>query len=151
MILADIKENKKFHFPVNTKEVVMISNGTGIAPFLGMINNQNSKPVKSYLFWGGRTKDSYQMYSELIDKAFYNKTLSGLFISFSNEDNQKKYVQNSILEKTDLISRVLKNDGIIMICGSVTMQNGVMETLKGISISKLNTPLNMNQIMTDCY
>ncbi|MEP5340824.1 MAG: PepSY domain-containing protein [Algibacter sp.] len=151
MIVADIKQNKAFHFPLNTKEVVMISNGTGIAPFLGMINNQNAKPVKSYLFWGGRTKDSYQMYSKLIDKAFYNKTLSGLFISFSNEESQKKYVQNSILEKVDLISRVLKNDGLIMICGSIAMQNGVMKTLKSISISKLNAPLNMNQIKTDCY
>ncbi len=151
MILAEIKQNKDFYFPTNTKEVVMISNGTGIAPFLGMINNENLKPVKSYLFWGGRTKDAYKTYSDSIDKAFYNKTLSGLYISFSNEESQKKYVQNSILEKIDLISRVLKNDGVIMICGSIAMKNGVMKTLENISRSTLNTPLNMNQIKTDCY
>ncbi|WP_303316828.1 PepSY domain-containing protein [Flavivirga abyssicola] len=151
MVLADIKQNKDFNFPVNAKEVVMISNGTGIAPFLGMINNQDSNSVKSHLFWGGRTKDSYQIYSELIDKAFYSKKLSGLYISFSKEESQKKYVQNSIVEKSDLISRVLKNDGVIMICGSIAMQNDVLETLESISESKLNRPLNLNQIKTDCY
>ncbi|GAA3632331.1 PepSY domain-containing protein [Flavivirga jejuensis] len=151
MVLANIKPNKEFHFPTSAKEVVMISNGTGIAPFLGMINNKNPEPVKSYLFWGGRTKDSYKMYSEQIDKAFYNKKLSGLYISFSNEESQKKYVQNSIMEKSDLISRVLTNKGVIMICGSIAMQNGVLEILKNISASKLNRPLNLSQIKTDCY
>ncbi|GAA3593881.1 PepSY domain-containing protein [Flavivirga amylovorans] len=151
MVLADIKQNKDFNFPVNVKEVVMISNGTGIAPFLGMINNQDSNSVKSHLFWGGRTKDSYQIYSELIDKAFYSKKLSGLYISFSKEESQKRYVQNSIVEKSDLISRVLKSDGVIMICGSIAMQNDVLETLESISESKLNRPLNLNQIKTDCY
>ncbi|MDO5969277.1 PepSY domain-containing protein [Flavivirga aquimarina] len=151
MLFADIKQNKAFHFPTSAKEVVMISNGTGIAPFLGMINNENHNHIKTYLFWGGRTKESYQMYSKHIDKAFYNKKLSGIYLSFSNEENQKKYVQNALAENEELISRVLKNKGVIMICGSITMRNGVLETLENISSSKLNIPLNMNQIKTDCY
>ncbi len=151
MILAEIKQNKEFHFPTSAKEVVMIANGTGMAPFLGMINNKQRKDSKTYLFWGGRTKESYQMYSKLIDKAFYSKKLSGIYLSFSNEESQKKYVQNSIIEKADLISRVLKNNGIIMICGSIAMQKGVLETLENISVSKLNKPLNRTQIKSDCY
>ncbi len=151
MILAEIKQNKEFHFPASAKEVVMIANGTGMAPFLGMINNKQRKEAKTYLFWGGRTKESYQMYSKLIDKAFYSKKLSGIYLSFSNEESQKKYVQNSIIEKADLISRVLKNNGIIMICGSIAMQKGVLETLENISVSKLNRPLNRTQIKSDCY
>ncbi|MDO5979074.1 PepSY domain-containing protein [Flavivirga spongiicola] len=151
IILADIKQNKGFHLPASAKEVIMVANGTGIAPFLGMINDKNHNQTKNYLFWGGRTKDSYQMYSEQIDKAFYNKTLSGLFLSFSKEESERKYVQNTLVEKEKLISRVLKNGGIIMICGSIAMQNGVLETLENISISRLDIPLNMNQIKTDCY
>lgn len=151
MVLADIKQNNEFHLPNSVKEVVMIANGTGIAPFLGMINEENYNQTKNYLFWGGRTKDSYQTYSKYIDKAFYNKTLSGVYLSFSNEESQKKYVQNALVEKEELISRVLNNDGIIMICGSVAMQSGVLETLENISETKLNIPLNMNQIKTDCY
>lgn len=151
IMTASIKENKDFHLPKKAKEVIMIANGTGIAPFLGLINNDNQNNTKNYLFWGGRTKGAYQTYSKHIDKAFYNKTLSGIFISFSKEESQKKYVQHTLQEKEDLISRVLKNKGIIMICGSVAMEKGVLKTLNTISESKLNTPLNMNLIKTDCY
>ena len=86
------------------------------------------------------------MYSKYIDKAFYSRNLSGLYLSFSKEENQKKYVQDSLVEKEELIARVLKNDGVIMICGSVAMRNDVLKTLKNISKSKLDTPLNMKQI-----
>ncbi|MEC3906162.1 PepSY domain-containing protein [Tamlana sp. 2201CG12-4] len=151
MILADIKPNSHFHFPASAKEVIMIANGTGLAPFLGMINNETIHHTKTYLFWGGRTKASYQMYSKLIDKAFYERKLSGIYLSFSREESQKKYVQNALAEKEDLITRVLQNNGIIMICGSLAMQKGVKETLGSISVSKLGIPLNMNQIKSDCY
>ena len=151
MILTDTKKNNEFQFPISAKEVVMIANGSGIAPFLGMINDENHNHTKNYLFWGGRTKESYKIYSKYIDKAFYSKKLSGFYLCFSNEESQKKYVQNSLIEKEELISRVLKNNGVIMICGSIAMGNGVLETLENISASKLNMPLNMNQIKTDCY
>jgi sulfite reductase (NADPH) flavoprotein alpha-component len=42
-----------------------------------------------------------------------------------------------------------------MICGSIAMQNKVLETLNEISITKLNKPLsyfqNKGQILMDCY
>ncbi|WP_282148642.1 PepSY domain-containing protein [Algibacter lectus] len=154
MTTATIKTNTDFHFPKKAKEVVMIANGTGIAPFLGMIND-TTKQAKKYLFWGGRSKESLRMYSDLIDRAFYSKSLSGFFVSFSREESQKKYVQNLIMEKTEIITRVLKSGGVIMICGSVAMQNGVLITLNDITSTELNLPLSAfqdnNQIKTDCY
>ncbi|WP_211267540.1 PepSY domain-containing protein [Pseudotamlana agarivorans] len=154
-LLAQIDQNKAFHFPKSAKEVIMISNGTGIAPFVGMMNNDKNKDVKSYLFWGGRTNASFKMYAPFVDQAFYAKRLSGLYVGFSQEDSQKRYVQDLMLEKADLIARVLKNGGVIMICGSVAMETGVMKVLEHIAITKLNTFLSVfqakNQIKTDCY
>ncbi|MDO6760472.1 PepSY domain-containing protein [Tamlana sp. 2_MG-2023] len=154
-MVAHIEKNKAFHFPKKTKEVVMISNGTGIAPFIGMINNEKRHGVKSYLFWGGRTSESFKMYAPLVDKAFYAKRLSGLYVGFSREDSQKRYVQDLLLEKAELIARVLKNGGVIMICGSVAMETGVRQTLERITTTHLNTPISVfeaeNQIKTDCY
>ncbi|OEK09570.1 FAD-binding oxidoreductase [Flavivirga aquatica] len=151
MISADIKTNTHFHFPTSAKEVLMIANGTGMAPFLGMINDENINNTKTYLFWGGRTKSSYQMYSKQIDKAFYNEKLSEMYLSFSKEESQKKYVQNALLDKEDLVARVMKNNGSIMICGSLAMKKSVLETLEAISITKLERPLRMSQIKSDCY
>jgi sulfite reductase (NADPH) flavoprotein alpha-component len=155
MLLANIKQNSGFHIPTSAKEVVMIANGTGIAPFLGMISNKENKQLRTHLFWGGRRNDSFKMYVPIIDNAFYNKTLSSLHLIFSHKESKNKYVQNRIQEKDDLICRVLKEGGIIMICGSLAMQKGVFEILNGITISRLNEPINTyqdkNQIKTDCY
>ncbi|WP_422107903.1 PepSY domain-containing protein [Winogradskyella sp.] len=154
MTKAKIKRNLDFHFPSYAKEVVMIANGTGIAPFLGMIN-ANTSEVKTHLFWGGRTQESFELYSEFIDKAFKRNYLKSFHIAYSQEQEEKIYVQDIIQEKQDLISKVLNNEGVIMICGSIAMQNRVLEVLNTITMSKLKQPLstfeNNEQIKMDCY
>ncbi|GGI57239.1 hypothetical protein GCM10011444_15480 [Winogradskyella haliclonae] len=154
MIKAKIRRNLDFHFPTYAKEVVMIANGTGIAPFLGMINDK-SNDVKAHLFWGGRTHDSLEIYSKFIDKAFNKKTLSSFHVAYSQEEGKKVYVQDVIQENADMIARILNTDGVVMICGSIAMQNRVLEVLNDITTEKLKQPLstfeNNEQIKMDCY
>ena len=154
MISASIRRNRDFHFPTNAKEVVMIANGTGIAPFLGMINN-NEKQIKTHLFWGGRTQESFGIYSKIIDEAFTNKTLSSIHIAYSREQEQKAYVQDLLLEQTSFICDLLQDGGTIMICGSVAMQSNLLDYLGKMTASKLNLPLSefekREQIKMDCY
>lgn len=154
MIKAGIQRNHDFHFPDYAAEVVMIANGTGIAPFLGMISD-NKKKKKIHLFWGGRTKASFDLYEEVIYKAFDKKYISSLNIAYSQEQDEQNYVQDLIDQKDEFIANHLKNEGVIMICGSLIMQNGVLETLQNITKSKLNMPLSafetMEQIKMDCY
>ncbi|MBV7267778.1 PepSY domain-containing protein [Winogradskyella luteola] len=154
MIKARIKRNLDFHFPIYAKEVIMIANGTGIAPFLGMMN-ENTLDIKTHLFWGGRTQQSFQLYSKLIDKAFKKGYLSSFNLAYSREEDEKVYVQDVLMEKEKLICNVLQNKGVIMICGSIAMQNSVLEALNIITESKLQHPLsvfeNNEQIKMDCY
>ena len=50
---AGVQTNKAFHFPKGAPSVTLIANGTGIAPFLGMI--QEKRPgTQVFLYWGGR-------------------------------------------------------------------------------------------------
>ncbi len=154
MIKAKIKRNPNFHFPRHAKEVIMISNGTGIAPFLGMIND-NTHNVKTHLFWGGRAQESLVLYSKIIDIAFESKKLSSFHIAYSQEQEDKVYVQDLISEHATLVAEVLSNDGVIMICGAIAMQNRVLEIVERITLSVLNEPLstfeNNEQIKMDCY
>ncbi|OUS02607.1 FAD-binding oxidoreductase [Flavobacteriales bacterium 33_180_T64] len=152
-IKASIQQNKSFRFPSNAKAVVMIANGTGIAPFLGMIN-ENKKRKNIHLFWGGRTKASFDMYEEVIYKAFDLSYLKEIRIAYSQEQ-EHRYVQNLVRQDTCFIAKHLKDEGVIMICGSIAMQNQVLETLHHISMSILNVPLSVfeskEQIKMDCY
>ncbi len=141
-----IQKNTEFHFPKKSKNTILIANGTGISPFLGMLENTS----ETHLFWGGRTKESLKIYSPFL-RNLNNDTIH---ISYSQEqDNQ--YIQDIVLKERDLITSTLKNKGTIMICGSVNMMNGVWAVLEEITLNQLNTPLNTfqkkNQIKTDCY
>ncbi|WP_179352288.1 PepSY domain-containing protein [Winogradskyella vidalii] len=154
VVKAKVKRNYEFHFPTDAKAVIMIANGTGIAPFLGMIND-NQNQTKTHLFWGGRTQASLDIYKNSIDTAFSKDTLSSFHVAYSQEQEEKFYVQDLLLKHQDLLSQVLNTNGVVMICGSIAMQNRVLEVLNSVTTAKLNKPLSTfesnAQIRMDCY
>jgi sulfite reductase (NADPH) flavoprotein alpha-component len=151
-VIASIQKNKHFHFPKEAKEVILIANGTGIAPFLGMLQEVRSHQ-QVHLFWGGRTKASFELYQDLVQKAIDSNQLSSLRLAYSREGKQKEYVQDLLSEHQDLIARVLNNKGTIMICGSLVMEKGVKETLENMTLNLWQSPLTefKDQITSDCY
>jgi sulfite reductase (NADPH) flavoprotein alpha-component len=150
-IKAYIESNPSFYLPENNQSLIMISNGTGIAPFLGMINEKRSDHKELHLFWGGKYEESFELYQPYLEKA---GTCFSCTVSLSREQ-QKIYVQDEIWLQRDLISRSLDEGGHVMICGSITMKNDVLSTLEKITILESNTPLAVfelkGQILTDCY
>ena len=152
IFFGKVKKNKEFHFPNQYKEVILIANGTGIAPFLGMLN-ENTNQIPTHLFWGGRKKSSFKLYKDFITQAIQKKQLNSLNIAYSREGKTKKYVQQLIEQNSEIIVRVLSQNGVIMICGSLAMETGVKKILSTITESKMNLELEKfkNQIRTDCY
>ena len=143
---AKIKLNKSFHFPNKKKKnTILIANGTGIAPFLGMKKNDNT-----HLFLGQRTVASLELYQPFLKKI----KKENIYIAYSQENNNA-YVQDILTKKEDLIASTLKNGGTIMICGSINMMKSVLSLLEKITLKKLGSPLNTfqkaKQIKTDCY
>jgi sulfite reductase (NADPH) flavoprotein alpha-component len=151
IIKGTIQENKKFHFPKKIKDVILIANGTGIAPFLGMI--QENKKARIHLFWGGKTKKSLELYNKHIISALENKTLTSFHIAYSQD--QQTYIQKTLESQTVLVSNTLRRNGAILICGSLSMQFGVEKVIAKIASQELNLTIeelkNNKQIRTDCY
>ncbi|GAA3516354.1 hypothetical protein GCM10022393_33050 [Aquimarina addita] len=154
-IKAVIQQNTTFHFPANKKDVIFIANGTGIAPFLGMITSYPLGDSRVHLFWGGRNTSSVLLYNEYIKKAQETKHLSTVKIIYSQELGNKMYVQDQIEKEASFIASVLKNGGVIMICGSIAMQKEVIKVLEKITATYLSEPLQtfkqQKQIKIDCY
>ena len=151
---AVVIKNEAFHFPKKASKVLMIANGTGIAPFLGMIKENKTK-IPIYLYAGFRNQnDTTNAYKIFFEEEIQQKKLTDFHFAFSRED-QAEYVMNSIERNAGLFAETLKNNGIIMICGSLNMQKDVEQVLNGICLEKNNKPLNFykenNQIKTDCY
>lgn len=132
----------------------MIANGTGIAPYLGMINDS---PLNQYisLYWGGQNSASYKLYEDHLNKALKAGKLNRITTTFSREGDEKQYVQDAIANDLEWISASLDQGQIIMICGGLSMQKEVEKVLdtylKKISPYTLEHFKTKGQFKTDCY
>ena len=147
-----VLKNKSFHLPKGSKKIILIATGTGIAPFLGMLDNEHKKEIA--LYWGGKTKESFDLYKPFIKKALEQNKLQKFFPAYSRCKN-KTYVQDLILRDKKMVAATLKENGSLMICGSIAMQEGIFKVLEKITSEINKKPLNFyqknNQIRVDCY
>ncbi|MCP9751459.1 PepSY domain-containing protein, partial [Ferruginibacter sp. HRS2-29] len=150
---ARIVNNDHFHFPAKAPAVIMISNGTGIAPFLGMIDENVSKK-DCRLYCGFRGAASYKLYEQQLSENMANGQLSRLQVAYSREA-EKKHVIDLVQQDADEIAGALRSKAVIMICGSLSMQNDVIALLENICLEKNHQAVSYyqsnGQILMDCY
>lgn len=152
-IKARIIHNHAFHLPKKASKLAFISNGTGIAPFLGMIE-QNRKKTETHLYCGFRMEtETVSGYKTFASEMMQKQHLQSFHLALSREDNHF-YVMDLIKRDAEFFIDLLANNGVIMICGSLAMQKDVESTLDALLAGKnLNTEAykNNGQILTDCY
>lgn len=154
ILKARFINNQAFHFPKKTKKAAFISNGTGIAPFLGMIE-QNKKKSEIHLYSGFRQKTEITFhYEKFASEMMQKQHLNNFHIAYSRETDHH-YVMDLIKRDGAFFANLLKNGGLIMICGALKMQFDVENVLDAICLEKNNTTLSVyiekGQILTDCY
>lgn len=152
-IKARIIKNSEFHFPKKASEVIMIANGTGIAPFLGMIEEQTGK-TKTHLYCGFRKSSELTVNYEYFALENIKKgKLSSFNLAFSREE-KSQYVMDLVERDAELFTNSLENGGFIMICGALKIQHDVEDTLRklcGLKNKDYETYKANGQILTDCY
>lgn len=145
--------NKKFHYAHTRRKTLFIANGTGIAPFLGMLREtDNTENVR--LIWGGKTRSHYELYDKYVLET--DIPLAQRHIVYSRDSNQDKaYVQNVLEENPEYITEVLANKGTIYICGSIEMQTDVFKVIDHVcgeyKLKSRKYYQRKNRIKTDCY
>ena len=152
-VQARIISNTHFHFPQKAPAVVMIANGTGVAPFLGMLS-ENRQAVPCHLYCGFRHSNSFNVYQEFLESCRAAQKLTSLHVAYSREGD-KQYVSNLLTRDADLLTKVLLMKGVLMLCGSLAMQQDVLDLLETICQTKLGHSVShyqsRNQILMDCY
>lgn len=150
---AKIVNNDHFHFPAKVPAIVMIANGTGIAPFLGMID-ENIAMTDCTLYCGFRSKSAFSLYGKHLSKSIESKKLGALHVAYSREEDPA-YVQDLVLRDKRYIGNLLAGKGVIMLCGSLAMQKSVIEILELICTELNGQPISYyqshGQILMDCY
>ncbi|MCR6718948.1 MAG: NADPH cytochrome P450 oxidoreductase family protein [Chitinophagaceae bacterium] len=149
-----ISASTDFHFPAKAPAVIMISNGTGIAPFLGMLQ-ENVNKTATRLYAGFRKETALTNgYRKFADEQIKEGRLQSLQLAFSREGNQC-YVMDLIKQDADFFATQLENSAVIMICGSLNMQRDVEAVISGICFARHKKQIEdykkNGQILTDCY
>ncbi|SEO67472.1 sulfite reductase (NADPH) flavoprotein alpha-component [Flavobacterium sp. CF108] len=153
-IKARIINNKVFHFPNKAPKVAFISNGTGIAPFLGMIE-QNKTKKEIHLYSGFRMETpTLQAYKKFAGIMIQKEYLDNFHVALSREA-EHIYVMDLIKRDTAFFIDLLKQGGVIMICGSLAMQKDVETILDELCLANGTKSLleykENGQLLTDCY
>ncbi len=138
-----IRQNAHFYMPQTDAKVMLISNGTGIAPFLGMI--QNAKNAS--LYWGGRYVNDFELFKPYLSEA-------NVATAFSKEENNA-YIQDTVSKNEAELVATIQSGGTIMICGSITMMKGVMmvieNTIEKHDLQSVEQLKEDGKILMDCY
>lgn len=150
---ASIKKNTDFHYNPN-KPSILIGNGTGMGPFLGMVT-ENKRNKEMHIYWGGRSKQAFSLYKNHLQPFVDNGVITSLNLTFSRDTEQKMYVGDLIKRDGEQIVELLKKGAVICICGSLSMQQDVLEELekacKSIANKSLNYFQKKGQVKMDCY
>lgn len=151
---ARIIKNQTFHFPKKASKVALISNGTGIAPFLGMME-QNKKKTEIHLYCGFRkATETVLGYEKFATEMIQKKHLKSFHLALSREENHN-YVMDLIKRDAAFFMDLLTQGGVVMICGSLAMQKDVDAVLDALCLDKTGKAIAdykaNGQVLTDCY
>ncbi|XP_072235154.1 methionine synthase reductase [Leuresthes tenuis] len=139
---------------------IMVGPGTGVAPFIGFLQQREEERRKNpeasfgetWLFYGCRHRDGDYLFREELESFVISGTLSHLKVCFSRDERKDeeavtsapRYVQHNLLlhcqQVTDLL---LRQNGCFYVCGDAkNMAKDVNETL----IEMIQTELQSDKL-----
>uniref|UniRef100_A0A7S2SIT6 Methionine synthase reductase n=1 Tax=Rhizochromulina marina TaxID=1034831 RepID=A0A7S2SIT6_9STRA len=157
---AVLKPAEDFTLPRETdRPVVMIGPGTGVAPFMGFIQERRQEKLRArkastgrhggrgggaaalgplVLYFGCRHRANDWIYKDEMQDAMDVGVLDQLRLAFSRDQDHKVYVQHLMLQdQGDLFRLIHENEGYVFVCGDGTaMAKDVHEALLTILLSR---------------
>ncbi|CAN8067332.1 unnamed protein product [Agarophyton chilense] len=114
-----ISRNPNFRLPKdNTKPIVMIGPGTGIAPFIAFVEERlaGNASGQNWLFFGCRHQSQDFLYKEKLRKLAEKGHLK-LYTAFSRDGPQKMYVQHRMKECAQQLWELMEQGAHLYVCG----------------------------------
>ncbi|KAI7860075.1 hypothetical protein BDC45DRAFT_564088 [Circinella umbellata] len=131
-----------FKLPTDdTKPVIMVGPGTGVAPFRGFVRErvhrkkQGKQIGPTILYFGCRRQDEDFLYNEEWKELFNElDDTSKMINAFSRETDKKVYVQDKLKENGEETWNLLQNNASFYVCGEAKyMAKDVQKAIIGFA------------------
>lgn len=155
-IRIEHKSNSKFWLPENlNSKIIMIGPGTGIAPFIGFLQEKSDN---NWLFFGERKYEDNFYYRSFINELVENGNLK-LNTAFSRDQKEKHYVQDELLKEKLEVKRWIEEGAYIYVCGDAkkmaqSVEKALLEILDenpSSASNKLNYLKENGRYLLDVY
>jgi sulfite reductase (NADPH) flavoprotein alpha-component len=115
-----LERNKRFRLPADdSRDVIMIGPGTGVAPFRGFVQEREAKGAtgRNWLFFGARQMDRDFLYQLEWQRALKQGGLHRLDVAFSRDQAERVYVQQRMREQGAQLFHWLESGAYLYVCG----------------------------------
>ena len=105
-----------------TKPMIMVGPGTGIAPFMAFLQERSAKksPGKNWLFFGDQHEAFDFLYEDELGGYVDDGLLTRLDTAFSRDGEKKVYVQDRMRENAAELWQYLKDGAHFYVCGDAS-------------------------------
>lgn len=158
-IAVKIITNTSFRMPVrNTAPIIMISAGTGLAPFRGFwrermkLKGAGTQLGKALLFHGSRCK-AESMFTQELEVAKSQNVLTDVFLCYSREASSPKIHVQDLLEASSGAVRPLLEDPTccVYVCGDAQMEDSVTVVLEKMNPECFAKMTEQRRYRTDTF
>ncbi|MCX7986181.1 MAG: flavodoxin domain-containing protein [Bacteroidales bacterium] len=131
---AFVHENEAFRLPSDNSPLIMIGQGTGIAPFRAFMQEIEARGTgnKTWLFFGNPHFTTDFLYQTEWQQWYKKKLLTRIDLAWSRDQAEKVYVQHRIQQKAFEVFDWIDNGAHIYLCGGKNMGKDVINTLLNI-------------------
>ncbi|MEM6588398.1 MAG: flavodoxin domain-containing protein [Pseudomonadota bacterium] len=123
MLGVYVQKSPHFHPPSDdTKPLIMIGPGTGIAPFRAFLEEREARGAagKNWLFFGDQHETLDYLYRDQIKDWHDGGLLNNLSLAWSRDGAEKVYVQTLLERHSEEVFSWLEEGAAIYICGDAS-------------------------------
>jgi sulfite reductase (NADPH) flavoprotein alpha-component len=115
-----VQRNDNFRLPADNAPAIMISAGTGIAPFRGFMFDRQERGVdaRNWLFFGDRKARTDFLYQTEWQAFMKDGLLDRMDVAFSRDQAEKVYIQQRLRESSKELYAWLAEGAHLYVCGS---------------------------------
>lgn len=134
VITAFVHENESFRLPSDEAPIIMIGQGTGIAPYRAFMQDieANGRHNKTWLFFGNPHFTTDFLYQTEWQQWYKKKLLTRIDLAWSRDQSEKIYVQHRLRQKAREVFEWIDDGAHIYLCGGKKMGKDVQDTLLNI-------------------